>query len=182
MKTIALILAFSFPVLMLRGAEPADQSLLLSGFEEPIAGQWRSNHESIPAFTPETDPDRVKEGSSSGRWDATARSNPWLTLKETPKDWSAYQGISFWLYAENANGQIVNLNITSGEGYFLHQIHVDWTGWKQIVVALGEFKEPRKTNGWQDVTSFMIALKGWGQEEPLPDSILFFDDLRLIRL
>jgi len=181
-KAAAIALALSFPALMLHGEQKDDSTLLLSGFEEPIAGQWRSNHETIPAFTAESDPERVKEGTTSGRWDATARSNPWLFLKETPRDWSGYDGLSFWLYAENANHQLINLNVTSGEGYYLHQIRVDWTGWKQIIVALGEFKEPRKTNGWSEVSAFMIALKGWGQEEPSEDTILFFDDLRLIKL
>ena len=58
---------------------------------------------------------------------------------------------------------------------------MDWQGWRQLIIPFSDFKNPRPTNGWNDLSSFMIALKGYGQENPNEDTVLYFDDLRLIR-
>ena len=158
-----------------------EESLLLSGFEEPIIDQWRSNNDKYPPFVSELDPEKVKEGTSSGKWEAGPQSNPWLFFKETPADWSGYEGMSFWLYSENGNGQQLNITVNSGEGYYLHRVNVDWQGWNHVVIPFSEFSAPRKVAGWNDVSGLMFSLKGYGQEEPLPDTLLYFDDLRLIR-
>lgn len=162
-------------------AEETDESLLLSGFEEPLVDEWRSNNEKYPAFVAELDPEKVKEGTSSGKWESGPQSNPWLFLKEIPTDWSEYEGLSLWLYSENGNGQLVNITVKSGEGYYLYQIYVDWQGWNHVIIPIAAFKAPRPVVGWSDVSGLMISLKGYGQEEPLPDTLLYFDDLRLIR-
>jgi len=159
----------------------AEDSLQLSAFEEPISAEWRSNSEKIPAFTLIQDPEKVKEGAGSGMWRATAPSNPWLMLNECPPDWSDYEALSVWIYAEVANEQQINFVAESGEGYYLHPVKVSWTGWNHLVIPFASFNSPRPVNGWNDISHFRITLKGYGQQEPYEDTVLYFDDLRLIR-
>jgi hypothetical protein len=176
-----LVLSLSLHALPALAEEEFSSSQPLSLFEEPLTDEWKSNNENIPAFEAELDPSKVKQGSSSGKWTAEGKSNPWLFLKQCPTDWSSYEALSFWLFSENANGQIVNITVNSDSGYYLSQVHVDWQGWQHVIIPFEEFKTPRKTEGWDNISSFMISLKGYGQEEPLTDTVLYFDDLKLVR-
>lgn len=167
----------------------AADPLLLSGFEKPLHAEWKNKTqpESVP-FTAETDAEKVKQGESSGKWQNLGR-NKWLVLQNCPTDWSDYEGLSFWLYSENANGQKINLTVGSpskktedGEGnsYFHHQVEVDWTGWKHILVPFTDFVSNRSPKGWSEVTGLQLSSAGW-KATPLPDSVLYLDQLELVR-
>jgi len=166
------------------------ESLEISGFEQPLNAEWvygsRNTRNSRSPLTAETDPQKVKEGASSGKWSDLPK-NPWITLAHCPEDWSAYTALSFWLYSENANGQAVNLIAWSpadpvgGEKpYYLHTVHVDWHGWRHLMIPLESFQPRHQPPGWSKIATFNLACSRMGAQ-PLPDSTLYFDAMRLIR-
>jgi hypothetical protein len=160
-------------------------SLLLSGFEDPIKTQWKhQTRADLVPFKAEASPDKVKEGAQSGKWADLAR-HKWIELIDTPSDWSAWEALSLWIYAETANGQKINIVVGAPkegtkDGYYHHQIAIDWTGWRQIVIPFKTFKPNRAPAPWSAVKALRFAAGGWGAE-PLPDTVLYLDDLRLIR-
>ncbi|EIP97634.1 Carbohydrate binding domain (family 11) [Opitutaceae bacterium TAV1] len=165
---------------------PSDTGgLLLSGFEDPIKNEWKhQTRADLVPFKAETSPDKVKEGAQSGKWTDLARYK-WIELIATPSDWSAWEALSLWIYAETANGQKINLVVGAPkegaqEGYYLHQLTIDWTGWRQIVVPFKTFKPNRAPAPWSAVKVLRFTAGGWGAE-PLLDTVLYLDDLRLIR-
>lgn len=170
-------------LLPLAGWSAVADGLLLSGFESP--GEWvLEGRKTTEPFTLETSPAKVKEGRSSAKW-SQLDYNKWTRLAKVPADWSAYEAVSLWIYAEKANGQQINFSVgspspESEQGYYLYSVKVDWTGWQQLVVPFSRFKSPRKTAGWSKIASFKITAGGWGAE-PLPDTVLYLDDLRLLR-
>lgn len=176
---------FALSAFLVVPAARADDGLLLSGFEEPIGRQWKhtTRAELVP-FAAETAPDKVKEGKSSARWQNLER-NKWISLAESPADWSAYASLAVWIRSETANGQKINLVVSApreegGQGYYIHQLAVDWTGWKHVVVPLAAFKPNRTPAPWSRVGGLRLTAGGWGAE-PLSDSVLHLDDLRLLR-
>ncbi|AHF93302.1 sugar-binding protein [Opitutaceae bacterium TAV5] len=167
-------------------ADAGSAALLLSGFEAPLENDWALNP-AAPALSPETRPEFIKEGKTSARWENLPM-HSWLNLKpgNPPADWSAYEAISIWINAEKANGQVINFTAgssgTNGEGdYFIAQVTVDWTGWKQVIIPLERFIRNRSPKGWNAITGFQIAAKGWGGVQALPDTVLWLDHLQLIR-
>jgi len=166
-------------------AQAADDSLLLSGFEPTLASEWRHTARAkIVPFVVETASDKVKVGQSSGRWENLDH-NKWATLANCPGDWIPYASLSLWVHSAVANGQQLNFSVSApheqgGQGYYLHQITVDWTGWKQVVVPLSSFRPNRTPAPWSRITGFQLSSGGWGAK-PLADTVLHLDDLRLIR-
>lgn len=164
-------------------AQESDE-LVLSKFESPLGDDWYGAAETHCPFIEETDPERVKEGQASGKWEPSKE--PWIHLRNCPKDWSPYTMLSVWIYAENAVGQKINWSLsspnTNGDGdYFLYQMTVNWEGWKQVEIDLDKFRKGRDAKGMNAIEGFMISSKGWGAEESLPDAVLYFDDMRLIK-
>lgn len=180
MKTsLSLLLAGTFVLAALAGNSRAD-TLQIDSFEtQPFQWQAALDQPDRAPFTKETSAEKIKEGSASARWSVSQR--PWAIIKHAPEDWSPYQALSLWIYADKANGQILNFWVYSGEGgqnYYFHKLVIDWTGWKQIVLPLSEFHAVRDPIGWNKVTGFMISGKG-GDATPLADSVLWLDDIKL---
>lgn len=160
------------------------ETLQLDDFEVlPFQWQAANDQPDRSPFTMETATDKIKEGSASARWSVSQR--PWAVIKNPPADWTNYEALSLLLYAETANNQVINFWVYSnGEGeinrqnYYFYELVIDWTGWRQIVLPLAEFKVLRNPEGWDKVTGFMISGKG-GDATPLADSVLWIDDLKL---
>lgn len=158
--------------------------LQIDSFEtQPFQWQAAMDQPDRAPFTKETAAGKIKEGSASAKWSVSQR--PWAIIKHTPEDWSPYQALSLWIYADKANGQILNFWVYSdsegqpkGQAYYFHKLVVDWTGWKQVVLPLSDFHTVRDPAGWDKVTGFMISGKG-GDATPLADSVLWIDDLKL---
>lgn len=180
MKTsLSSLLIGAFGLAVLAGNSRAD-ALQIDSFEtQPFQWQAAIDQPDRPPFTKETAAEKIKDGSASARWSVSQR--PWAIIKHAPEDWSPYQTLSLWIYADKANGQILNFWVYSGEGgqnYYFHKLAVDWTGWKHIILPLSEFRAVRDPEGWNKVTGFMISGKG-GEAIPLADSVLWLDDLKL---
>lgn len=170
--------------------EPEVKRIVLSHFEKPLDADWARDASGVDSpFELETSSEKVKEGISSGRWDPSRR--PWIFLKKCPQDWSQYQAIRVWIYAQESNGQRINFWINSdGESawisdkprsYYFHQIKVDWTGWKQVVISFNQCQAVRSPQGWDQISSLMISSKG-GNAEPLAGNILWWDEMELVGL
>ena len=131
--------------------------------------------------------EQVKQGEHSGKW-ADLKERPSVRPARIPNDWSHYDRLTFWMYSEKANGQRLTLVCNSenkadkeGWDYFYLHFRADWVGWKFFNLRLGEDIRPtRKPLGWQQIDYLMISASGW-QNHPLPDTVLYFDDFRLVR-
>ena len=157
----------------------AQERSMLFDFEGDLSQRWGGPHTELKA---DTDPASVKEGKQSGRWEQLPK-NTWLTMKDTPKDWSAYDTLSFWAYSVKATGEAININVYSdpsggqGGNYFQYSFTVNWTGWKEIIVPFDRFKRIRAPIGWNTVTSFMLHPQLAGKASA--DTILSLDDMML---
>ncbi len=159
-------------------------ALTISKFEPPIAEEWYGANPKQCPLSEESNSEYVKEGTTSGKWIPSAQ--PWVNLINCPKDWSGYEALSVWIYAENAIGQKINWSLASpgsngGGDYFLYMLSVDWKGWKNVVIKLKEFEKQRDAQGLESVAGLLITSKGWGAPTPLPDAVIYFDEMRLIR-
>lgn len=181
--TKALIFSFCLAAASTLSAAPA--SLLLTGFEEPLTNEFNATARNQVPLLAEKKSALVKEGRSSALW-VDLQQNAWVSLKKVPSDWSAYEALSIWIHSEVANGQVLNFtvgsdNMNGGGDYFIHQVTVDWTGWKQVIMPFDLFKKNRSPKGWDAITGIQIASRGWGGVQALPDSVLHLDKLELIR-
>ena len=131
--------------------------------------------------------EQVKAGRFSGKW-ADLKSHATLAIPNAPTNWSTFDRLTFWLYSATANRQRLTLvcnseNKTdeSGWDYFYYHFTVDWIGWKLFDLRLGpDIRPTRRPVGWHEVTSVSFHSSGW-QHKPLPDTVLYFDDVRLVR-
>ncbi len=130
--------------------------------------------------------ERVKGGRFSGEW-ADLKHQSSLAVPDIPRDWSVFDRLVFWLYSERPNGQRLTLTATSedetkaGWDYFFYHLSVDWQGWKRCNLTLaGDFRPARHPLGWNQIASFGINSGGWGHY-PLADTVLYLDDVKLIR-
>lgn len=131
--------------------------------------------------------EQVKTGKYSGKWADVAK-EPTIQPAQIPADWSTYDRLLLWMYSEKANGQALTLvcnsdNKDDAEGwdYFFYHFKVDWQGWRLLNLRLGEDIRPsRKPKGWQSIDTFSINAGGW-EHSPLPDTVLYVDDVRLVR-
>lgn len=168
------------------GLSASAEEVLLSGFEQPLKAEWKNiTRKELVPFKAETRSEMVKQGNSSALWENLTR-NKWLSLIGGPTDWSRHDAISLWVHSAAANGQKINLTVSapsekSEEGYYIHSFAVDWVGWRHLVMPLAKFKPNRSPAPWSRITEFRINAGGWGAE-PLPDTVLHLDDLRLIKL
>lgn len=163
-------------VLMAGGTDGhAADTLILGDFE---AGTWSGLERSA---------EQVKAGRFSGKWHDLAR-QPSVRPEGIPTDWSGYDRLVFWLYSAKANGQRLTLvcnseneaNAGGWDYYFLH-VTVDWQGWKHFNLRLGEDIQPtRKPAGWQKIDYLSLNAGGW-EHQPLPDTLLYLDDVKLVR-
>ena len=97
-----------------------------------------------------------------------------------PADWDHTDGeISFSLYSENANNQIVGVNcysenpsgVPEGPDYYRYTITVDWTGWQDFTIPFASFSNNRQPLGWDQLTGLTFSSSGW--------STTLYDDTHL---
>ncbi len=146
------------------------KSLLLDDFETV---KWRGGKQ---------DTQHVKQGKYSYCWDAASSAG--LSNKTLPKDWSAYSGLAFWCYSEKATGQKIHIILRSpgpnGKGDNYHGVFVvNWKGWKQVAIPFQKFRVSRRPSGWNKITE-VIIISRWTETPPIPGTVLYFDDMRLV--
>lgn len=156
-------------------ASSAADVLVLGDFERQV---W-------PGLTGSAEQSR--QGKRSGKWADLAQRRS-VRVPYAPKDWSRFDRLTFWLYSHKANGQRITIVCDSenpedkqGWDYFYCHLRVDWQGWKHFRLRLGQDIRPsRRPKGWQHINYLSFNASGW-HNVPLPDTVLFFNDVRLVR-
>ncbi|MFI8685004.1 heparinase II/III family protein [Rossellomorea sp. NPDC077527] len=128
----------------------------------------------------------VKEGRYSGKWSSIDTKTNVQTYA-VPKDWSRYDRIDLWMYSEKATGTPIYVIIdadnpeTSGMDYYMNSVTVDWQGWKQVSLEKSRFTASRQPLGWDQVNRLMFHSFWYASQPPDPETVLYLDDLKLIR-
>lgn len=134
------------------------------------------------------DQDLAKVGKASGKWQPVPGQDS-VRIPGIPSNWSQYNRLVFWLHSAAANGQNLTLvcnseNPANGAkewDYFFYHFTVDWTGWKRFDLAFNrDIQGTRQPLGWQQIDYCSFNAGGWGHA-PKPDTVLHFDDVKLIR-
>lgn len=126
----------------------------------------------------------VKEGQASLKWEHGKADR--IGLKSVPKDWSAYDRLSFWLYSEKATGSRFLVLLPSenpaseGMDYYSGSVTVNFTGWKRIRLYLPRLGASREPLGWNQIEGLTLTASGWGNE-PNPETIVWIDDVTLTK-
>lgn len=129
------------------------------------------------------DPNRIKTGSISLKWDAGH--TPYATLRldfDPPRDCSSYESLHFWAYAEKNADALITLTATSpganGNGdYFYKKFKVDFDGWREFTFPLSSFAKMRQPAGWNAITC--VQLLGHIGAPPTSGTVLYISDIGL---
>ena len=163
-------------LLLLALVLPAADELVLGDFETAV---W-------PGLARDTE--TVKVGKASGRWENLGQHGS-IRIPSIPTNWSQYNRLVFWLHSAKANGQALTLVCNSENpengakewDYFFYHFTVDWTGWRRFDLAFNEdIQGTRKPVGWHQIDYCSFHSGGWSNT-PKPDTVLHFDDVKLIR-
>jgi len=114
--------------------------------------------------------------------------NSSLRVPSVPQDWTPWDRLVFWLYSEKANGQMITIvanseNPENGRDwdYYFYHLKIDWTGWRQISLRRNVDLQPsRHPLGWDQIQDLSFHSGGWNHQ-PLPDTRLVLDDVKLVR-
>ena len=136
--------------------------------------------------------EHVKSGKYSGKWDRH-HFYPTVMASGVPSDWTQYNALSFWLYSETATNEHITVGAVSNpyDSYteykvnehttnFLYaEIYIDFTGWKQFIIPLEEFKKSTdQVMGFQKIDGLYFYTRAF-EYEPYPQTVLYIDDVRL---
>lgn len=97
------------------------------------------------------------------------------------ENWSAYSGISVWIYGDDSNNVLEYRCLSGGyEKMAIMRFKVNWSGWKEVHLDfdafeyVGDFK-------WSEVTRFEILITnrgdGFGDE-----TVVYLDELKAVEL
>lgn len=123
----------------------------------------------------------IKQGQAALRW-ANHLKRPSIKCLKAPKDLSACNTMSFWLYSEHADSTTFIILFESRYdknvfSYYSKKITVNWTGWKQCVLPFTSFAENRAPAGWNKIDNIVFTAKGWNQH-PTDEPVWILDDLQ----
>ncbi len=174
---LAVVCLVALPAVAFCQAESPGEDLVLADFED-VAG-WTGLV---------LDSDTVKVGASSGKWSSMDQS-PQAGTQEIPHDWSAYTGLSLWLYNEKrledaAFMLIITSEREESEGPDYYSLRFDlkrWEGWEHFVVPFEEMGAARQPMGWGQIDRIEFTASGWGNT-PHPEAVVYLDDLRLLKM
>ncbi len=136
--------------------------------------------------------EHVKSGKYSGKWDRH-HYYPTVMAMGVPSDWTGYNSLTFWLYSEVATGEHITVGAVSNPydsyseykagqkttNFMYAEIYIDFTGWKQFVIPLDEFKQSSEDCvGFGKVDGLYFYTRAL-QYEPYPQTVLYIDDVRL---
>lgn len=123
-------------------------------------------------------------GSVSAFWDGVNQ-DAWkfMTLTEMPTDWSNYDTLKFSMYSAVANNArfvitAVSKNINGSGDYYIYNVDVNWSGWKEFNIPFSSFTAVRSPAGWQKIDSINFCNKGYTAIIK-PDTVLYLDNLCL---
>ena len=136
--------------------------------------------------------ERVKSGKYSGKWDRH-HYYPTAMAAAVPKDWTPYNELSFWLYSETATNEHITVGAVSNPydsyaeystnehttNFFYAEIYIDFTGWKQFIIPLDEFKaSTEQAVGFNKIDGLYFYTRALDYE-PYPQTVLYIDDVKL---
>lgn len=129
---------------------------------------------------PEKTSERVYLGDNSLRWDAGVGDFNAIFFRFS-KDLTAYDQLSFWLYAEKDTYATIQVVFESGNesNVYETQITIDTAGkWNRYVLPFASFKKAREPKGWNDITGLSFTTFRHGNK-PVPGTVLYFSDMKL---
>jgi hypothetical protein len=127
--------------------------------------------------------ENVKQGAAAVRW----KNQPQVTglsVPDVPSDWSRYNLLRLWLYNEkpiSARFMVLATSenpATEGSDYWGWGVRLDFTGWKELIVPVGNSKGTRSPRGWDQIDALRFTASGWGNT-PHPEADVLVDDIRL---
>ncbi|MCC6357084.1 MAG: hypothetical protein IT577_24630, partial [Verrucomicrobiae bacterium] len=126
----------------------------------------------------------AKSGKAAVRW-GSHLANPSVSVPGVPKDWSGYHELRFWLHNERPVPARIAVIVgsenpsTTGGDYWGYQIALNFLGWRQIVLPIGEKGGTRSPRGWDQVDGLTLRASGWGNE-PHPEAEVCLDQFELV--
>ncbi len=127
--------------------------------------------------------EHVHSGEFALKWPHTTSG---FTL-QVPRDWSAYNAFSCWLFNARKSSDAFMLiissenNATSGSDYYFKRITLDWTGWKHFEGRFKALGRARSPLGFDQVGGVTFTASGWGNQ-PNPKNCVWVDELSLENL
>ncbi len=118
------------------------------------------------------DKEHLRDGKTSRLWQHGKDAA--ISVK-VPRDWSAYNTLTFWLYSlQNSGAKFMMIipsenNKTDGMDYYSAPITLDFTGWKRFRFSLPSLGASRDPLGWKQVDGLQFTATGW-DNEPNPQA------------
>lgn len=127
--------------------------------------------------------DPVDESNKVGFWKYAPKGYRLSLLREA-RDLSKFQAIRFRFYSKDADNRTIFLTCPSnppeGKGnYYKTQFVVDWKGWKDVVLAFGDFEKCRKPVGWKKIDNILFGNQGWGKKAD-ENACYYIDDVTFL--
>jgi hypothetical protein len=128
--------------------------------------------------------EQVHGGAVAGLWGSPVKT-PWVERAHPPRDWTAYEALSLWVYSKADNGQEVRVRLYTGDpavefdSYWTY-FYVDWKGWRGVVLPLDKFEAALNPADWDHITH-MTLCAGGAEVVPMRDTYIILDDVRLTR-
>lgn len=131
----------------------------------------------------ETDPDWVKQGSQSLRWEVKGE-NISLKVKRRrlPEDFTQYKAISMWIcfpkkgapysFAFRCKGESKQETALFSNA-FVKSMKAH-TGWQRVEVPFDKFRQQGKAS-WNEIKDFRIEFNG------APNVVMYIDDINMIK-
>lgn len=127
--------------------------------------------------------ENVKQGEAAIRWRNHPKT-PGFSVPNVPSDWSRYNLLRLWLH--NAKSLPARFMIlipsenpaTEGSDYWSYSIRLDFEGWKEFVLPVGNKGGARSPRGWDQVDGLRFTASGWSNV-PHPEADVLIDDIRL---
>jgi len=183
-----------------RYVRPADWRAALD-FE--VAGAWTSEADLLDEFAEENlwstrqtpfaslaggvslSAEHVKSGRFAGRWADHPRF-PTIHCRTVPRDWRGCTGVAFQAFSEQATGEHITIGIASDadatpyHDWLLADFVVDWTGWREVALKVGDFRPLGSPAGWGAVQGIYFFTKIFDRQ-PNPYTVLHLDAMALLR-
>ncbi|NLF69331.1 MAG: hypothetical protein GX575_09790 [Candidatus Anammoximicrobium sp.] len=127
--------------------------------------------------------ENIKQGEAAVRWrDHTQTAG--FSVPDVPRDWSRFNLLRLWIH--NARPLPARFMIlvpsenpdTEGMDYWGYGVRLDFEGWKEIVVPIGNRGGTRSPRGWDQVDALRFTAAGWGNV-PQAEADVIIDDVRL---
>ncbi len=129
------------------------------------------------------DTEHVTQGHGSIRWQLAEPKG--ISTEAIPHDWSAFNALSFDLYAENAIGSPLWLILPSedpdqeGMDYFALRLRIDFEGPRHFVLPFDEIGRTRHPVGWQMIQKLQFHSAWDPNTDVNPEAVVYVDNVRL---